>query len=109
MKNIVLAIVLLIASQPILSQDFEFGKVSKEELEEKSNPRDSSASAAYLYKYRKTYFKYDSNYGFQLITDVHERVKIYNQDGFDYATKLVNLYKSGGDHEKFSGLKGLYL
>lgn len=105
MKNTIIAIILLFASQSILSQDFDFGKVAKEELEERFNPLDSSASATYLYKYRKSFFNYDSNYGFQLYTDVHERIKIYNQEGFDYATRTINLYKRGPDNEKLTGLK----
>jgi hypothetical protein len=35
------------------------GKVSLEELQEKSHPIDSSAAAAILYKAGKTIFKYD--------------------------------------------------
>lgn len=37
------------------AQDYKFGKISKEELQEKFNPLDSSANATYLYKYRKTF------------------------------------------------------
>ena len=33
----------------VCAQDYDFGKVSKEELEEKINPLDSSATATYLY------------------------------------------------------------
>ncbi|CAH8286792.1 uncharacterized protein DUF3857 [Mariniflexile fucanivorans] len=87
------------------AQDFDFGKISKEELEEKFNPLDSSANATYLYKYRKTFFDYQQEYGFRLITEVHERIKIYNQEGFDYATTQVRLGKNGGDKEEFSSLK----
>ena len=64
----------------VLAQDYKFGKVSKEELQEQYNPLDSSASASYLYKKRKTFFEYIQGDGFRLITEVHERVKIYNQD-----------------------------
>ncbi len=87
------------------SQDYKFGKVSKEELEEKYNPKDSSASATYLYKYRKTYFEYNQELGFQLITEVHERVKIYNKDGFNYATEQVGLYKGATEEEELNSLK----
>ncbi len=87
------------------SQDYKFGKVSKEELQEKFNPLDSSASATYLYKNRRTYFNYNEQLGFQLITDVHERIKIYNQEGFDYATHKLLLFHRGGDEEKVLGLK----
>ncbi|MBP0903094.1 DUF3857 domain-containing protein [Mariniflexile gromovii] len=89
----------------MFAQNFDFGKVSKEELEEKFNPLDSSANATYLYKFRKTYFEYRQEKGFVLVTEIHERVKIYNQQGFEYTTNKVNLYKSGGDEEEVSSLK----
>lgn len=88
-----------------LAQNFSFGKVSKEELEETFNPLDSSASAAYLYKYRRTFFEYNQNDGFQLITEIQECVKIYNQGGFYYATKVVGLSKNGSSKEELNSLK----
>jgi len=103
--RVTLFLLSLCFSLATLAQDYKFGKVSKEELQEKFNSLDSSASATYLYKYRKTFFQYDSNKGFQLITDIHERIKIYNQEGFPFATKAINLYKSGSDHETVYGLK----
>ena len=105
MKNLVKAIILLFASQIMFSQNYDFGKVSKEELEEEFNPLDSSASATYLYSNRKTRFEYRETQGFELVTDIHERIKVYNQESFDYATKAVNLYKQGSAEEKFSNLK----
>ncbi|MEC3905600.1 DUF3857 domain-containing protein [Tamlana sp. 2201CG12-4] len=87
------------------AQNFKFGKVSKEELQEKFSPIDSIADAAYLYKHRNTFFNYNENEGFQLITEIHERVKIYNKEGFDYATKAVRLYKNSSDEEEMAGLK----
>ncbi len=79
--------------------------MSKEELQETINPTDSSAVAAYLYKYRRTFFEYQQGEGFRQVTEVHERIKIYNQEGFDYATKSILLYKSGSTIEKMIGLK----
>lgn len=87
------------------TQNYDFGKISIEELQEKFNPLDSSASATYLYKYRKTFFQYNQGEGFQLVTEVHERIKLYNQEGFNYATKAISLYKSGSDEEKAGSLK----
>jgi hypothetical protein len=89
------------------AQNYDFGKISKEELEEKHYPLDASANAAYLYKNRKTYIIYNQNIGFQMMTDIHERIKIYNQEGFNYATHEVQLYKSGSDEEKFSNLRAV--
>ena len=45
------------------AQNYKFGKVSKEELEEKMYPLDSTAEAAYLYDSRRTYFNYNKNEG----------------------------------------------
>lgn len=88
------------------AQNFSFGKVSKEELEEKFNPLDSSANAAYLYKYRRTYIQYRQEEGFSLVTEIQERIKIYNQEGFDYATKIIRLHKQANEEEEVKSLKG---
>tara|TARA_B110000967_G_C18861567_1_gene550261 strand:- start:57 stop:2072 length:2016 start_codon:yes stop_codon:yes gene_type:complete len=105
MRNSVTLLVVLFVCQIATTQNYKFGKVSKDELLEKFNPLDSSASATYLYKYRKTFFEYDQDRGFKLITEIHERVKIYNQEGFEYATKAIRLYKSNSAQEKVTGLK----
>jgi hypothetical protein len=89
----------------VCSQNYDFGKVSVDELEEKFNPEDSSASATYLYKKRETSFKYDQEAGFQIVTEIQERIKIYNQEGLDYATKEISLYKDGSENEKFTNFK----
>lgn len=101
----VLAIVLFLTVKSLFAQDYKFGKVSVDELKEKYNPKDSSAVATYLYKNRKTYFKYIQGEGFGLVTEIHERVKIYNKEGFDYANKEVSLYKNSRNKELVKGLK----
>ncbi|MGM5468696.1 transglutaminase domain-containing protein [Flavobacteriaceae bacterium LMO-SS05] len=89
------------------AQDLDFGKVSQQELEEKFNTLDSSATATYLYKYRRTYFEYNESIGFQVITEIQERLKLYNANGFDHATHNVILYKEGSKNEKISNLKAI--
>lgn len=86
------------------SQEVEFGKISKEELLEKSYSKDESANAVVLYKNKNTYFNSSSGV-VSLVTQVHERIKIYNKEGFDYATKTINLYKSRSDKERVSKIK----
>ena len=105
MKKTAPLLFILIACQLSIAQNYKFKKVSKEEIQEKFNPVDSSASATYLYKYRKTFFEYQQSTGFELVTVVHERVKIYNQQGFEYATKAISLYKSGSSQEKVRSIK----
>lgn len=105
MKKI-LSIFTLIITIHLNAQEIKFGKVSKEELEEKFYPLDSTADATYLLKERRTYFEYDSNNGFQVVTDYHERIKIYSKEGVNYATKKITYYKpEHGDEESINSLK----
>lgn len=104
MKNFLTAFFLL-AFVFTNAQDFKFGKVSEEEVHETAHPVDKDANAAVLYRKVSTYYQYNSG-GFVLVTDVHERVKIYNKDGFDWATKELSHYQNGSDREKIAGLKG---
>jgi len=98
--SILTIVIILITINQTHAQDIEFGDVANQELEEKYYPIDSSANAAYLYKYRKTYID-----GYSLVTEVHHKIKIYNKEGFDFATKKIALYKSSSDSERVSGLK----
>ena len=97
-------IAFMISIQFNFSQEIEFGKVSKEELLEESYVQDPSADAVVLYKYQNTYLL-STNGNVELLTDIHERVKIYNKEGFDYATHEVDLFKSGSDKEIVTKIK----
>ena len=76
----------------VFGQDYEFKKVSKEELSMSVYPQDTTADAVYLHKSRNTYYEDDEVKGWVLYTDVHERIKILTKDGLDYATRKINLY-----------------
>ena len=106
MKATTFFLALLCFGIKVSAQDYKFGKVSKEELQEKFNPLDSSASATYIHKYRRTYIQYRQEEGFSMVTEIYERLKIYNTEGFDYATKTINLHVSGSDEENAAGIKG---
>ncbi len=105
MKNFIL-LLFLFCIATIKAQDYKYGKVSKAEVTESEHPINPEANAAILFKSSKTYYDYVSNKGFVLTTDVLERIKIYNKDGFDWATKEISLYTSGNDEEKVIGIKG---
>lgn len=94
----------VILMQFTFAQNFKFGEVSKEELQEKQYKNDSSANAVILYKKQNTYFNSNSG-GVKLITEIHKRIKIYNKDGFDNATIILNLYKSRGSKERATKIK----
>ncbi len=101
-------ILLLLCQFTLFSQDYKFGKVSKEELEEKFYPLDSTADAAYLYRSRRTYYDFIRQKGdFQLITEIYERIKIYTKEGFEKATKSIAFYDpENGEQESVGAIKG---
>ena len=86
---------LLILTVATNAQNYKYGKVSECEILEKSHPLEPNADAAVLYKSEKVYFVYASD-GFNQMREVHERIKIYNKEGFDWATKRIVLYRGGG-------------
>src|SRR5690606_498558 len=90
----------------VYGQDYDFGEVSKSELEEKMHPTDSSAVASVLHEKKRSYFQYIQGKGFSLITEVHKRIKVYNEKGFGYGTEKVYLHENGSDDENLSSLKG---
>lgn len=100
-----LLIAALLCLTTMQAQDFEFGEVSKAELEEKQHPKDPEANAAVLYERTYITTRYVQGQGFQLETNIHRRIKIYNKDGFDMANHSIPLYKGSGEREKVAGLK----
>ncbi|MET0945198.1 MAG: DUF3857 domain-containing protein [Flavobacterium sp.] len=84
------------------AQEFKLGKVSIAELEQKVHPKDSSASAAILYKKGSSRIEYNQNDGFVTITDVETRIKIYKKEGYDWATHEVWYYNNTNLSEKVS-------
>ena len=105
MKRLLLCLLICFTTN-IFSQDYKFGKVSKEELEEQFYPLDSTAEAAYLYRKKTISYNFDGEEGWTLVTNVHERIKVYNKKGFSYANKKIRLYNTGGHKEKVSKIKG---
>jgi len=102
----ILVLFVLTTTLNMHAQEIAFGKVSKEELTEKEYPYDKDATAAITYKNQNTFFL-TINGNTSLITEVHERIKIYKKEGFDYATEYINLYKGRYDEENVSKIKAI--
>jgi transglutaminase-like putative cysteine protease len=81
------------------AQNFELGKVSVAELQEKSHPKDTSAVAAILFKKGKTSYDYSKSNGFIMTTEVQTRIKIYKKEGYDWANQKVNYYLGNSSKE----------
>ncbi len=107
MKHLLIIIISILSLNFVNSQNYDFGKVSKSELQEKFHPTDSSANAAILYRSETLDFNFNGTTGFSQIKEVTTRIKIYNKEGLDWANKKVFLYKSRkGNYEKIKGIKG---
>lgn len=95
------------ASEALIAQDTRFGKISEEELQEKSYAPDPNAAAAVLFRKVALSFNYRQGQGFEVITNVHERIKIYTKEGFDHATISERLYRDGKDGETLTSLRAI--
>ena len=106
MKYLLLTLAFALTFNLSNGQDFRFGKISEAELQETFHQKDSATPAAILYRNEDISFFFSSNEGFMQRRKVHERIKIYNKDGFDWATKKIYLYQGSGQKESISTLKG---
>lgn len=91
-KTAFLIVILLFSLSNMKAQNFELGKVSLAELQEKVHPKDSSAVAAVLFEKGKNSFEYSQERGFVMITEIKARIKIYKKEGYDWASKSVRFY-----------------
>ena len=93
----------------------KFGKVSVEELTAEYCPIDSNAHAYYLFDYGFSHFRYattkvregessQNQKGFQLLFKRHFRLKILDNQGFDWADVEIPLYRDR-DVEKIGTIK----
>lgn len=95
MKKIYTLLFAFLVSVNSFSQKLELGKVTVEELKQKSHPKDSSATAAVLFKTGKTYFDLNPEGYFILVSEVQMRVKIYKKEGYEHATVQIPYYTGG--------------
>jgi hypothetical protein len=102
MKTNLLALLLFFTLFCSNAQEFKLGKVSIAELEEKEHPKDPSAVAAILFKKGDVRFEYSESQGFQVITLVQTRVKIYKKEGYDWANQSVRYYLDNSLSENVS-------
>ena len=101
-----LTIITLLVMQLAIANDIKFGKVSKEEVEQTQHTLYAEAEAAILYKNEWVRYDYQYETGWSQIREVHYRIKIYNKEGFDWATLQVPFYAGSGNEESISAVKG---
>lgn len=88
--------ILFLLTLATTAQNFDLGKVSVAELQEKEYPNDPSAVAAILFSKGETALEYSENKGFEKVRTVKMRIKIYKKEGYEWANQEV-LYYSGSN------------
>jgi hypothetical protein len=104
-KYVLILISFVVFQQSAVAQNYKFGKVSEEELAETSHASDPEAGAAILYRKTDTKFNYSQDGGFVVITEHHERIKIYNKDGYDFANQQIGVSQGVSEEETVTSLK----
>lgn len=99
LKKIINFSFLILLSLTSYGQDYELGKVTVAELEEKEHPIEKDAEAAVLFDIGRTYFNFDINSGFKMMTEVTTKIKIYKKEGYAFGDIEVPVYVGGTNRE----------
>ena len=92
MRSTLVVVAFLCFFANVKAQNYELGKVTIAELQEKTHPKDSAAPAAILFKKARTYFTYNKSSGF-VANHVYEfKIKIYKKEGLSWANQKVRFY-----------------
>jgi len=102
MKNIFLILLVFFLGTTMNAQNFELGKVTIEELQQKVHPLDSSAAAAILFKKGETIFEFSDREGFVMVTKVKTKIKIYKKEGYKWANFEEEYYLVSDSKESIS-------
>lgn len=106
-KHCLILFLILFKASTFYSQKHELGKVTMEELQEKKHPIDSSAVAAILFNIGEVRFEYSEDSGFNMITVVRTKIKIYKKEGYDFANFARKYYIGGNSAENLSFSKAV--
>lgn len=100
MNNFLKIFFALLVAQAAVAQNYKLGNVTKAELEEKAHAKDAAAPAAILFSRCTNYMNFSDAKGFELVTEVEMKVKIYTKEGYAFANKNIKIYNSDSDKER---------
>jgi transglutaminase-like putative cysteine protease len=97
-----LAVLIFLLWGQSVSQEIkiEWGNIPKEDLQMKSFPQDTNASALILYESGNSYI---NMFRYKNIYEYTGRIKIFSAEGYKYATHSIRYYK---DLERIDNLEG---
>ncbi|KQO30053.1 hypothetical protein ASF10_05980 [Flavobacterium sp. Leaf82] len=90
--SLIIIIFLFLGFSKVKAQNYELGKVTIAELNEKVNPTDTTAPAAILFKKGKTFYTFDKDKGFSANHLYEFKIKIYKKEGLKWADQKVRFY-----------------
>lgn len=111
-KTFALALaILLVCTQFSISAQkapIKFGKVSIDDLQMTTYESDTSAHAVVLCDYGVANFEYNTaSSGFFIEFVRHQRIKILDKTGFNFADISIPFYEGNNDREKISSIKAV--
>ncbi|MFD2908190.1 DUF3857 domain-containing protein [Flavobacterium ardleyense] len=101
MKKILL-LTMFIMFNTSFAQEYKLGKVTIEELKETEHKIEKEATACKIFSKSKTSIVYNDEKGFELVTEVENKIKIYKTEGLKYADFAVNIRNQNSDKETIS-------
>ncbi|WP_282787441.1 DUF3857 domain-containing protein [Flavobacterium croceum] len=98
MKRFTILLLTTITINVCFSQKTALNEVTIEQLKETKHKIDTSAVASVIFHNGRNYFQYNSD-GFNLITEVECKIKIYKKEGYEYGNVEVPYYIGGSSDE----------
>ena len=98
-RHVIQLVSLLFINFYVYSQKLQLGKVTLDELNEKSHPTDTSAVAAILFKSGTSSFYLSQEGKWSIETKVNYKIKIYKKEGLEYGNHAVSYYVGGNQSE----------
>ncbi|HKJ42765.1 MAG TPA: DUF3857 domain-containing protein [Sunxiuqinia sp.] len=105
------------AGNAFADTNLKFGKIDKKNLEKTVCPIDSNAHAYFIFDDGKSTFEYanttidtrtsNGNKGFQLHFNRHFRIKILDNQGYDFANIEIPVYHNNNSTEQITKLKAV--
>lgn len=83
------------------------GQITKELLESKTHPIDSSAHACYISKNVEIEYDFGNRSKIMIVSDYHFIIKVYDEEGESNANFEISYYKDGGSKESVRNIKAI--
>jgi hypothetical protein len=105
LKKHLLFYLLLLAGINAYAQDFEFGKLSNDELNMKIYSKDSSANAVVLREFGNAAISNRDRSPLEF--EYHVKIKIFNSRGFKNGDVMLRLHKQDEREETIEGIEAV--